>query len=440
MKANTLEWQIVHASVRGKSHMDRGLPNQDALHLAVSADQTCFSLAISDGAGSAQFAEEGAKHFAHSIGDKLLALVHDVNERRLDGGSRNLIGDQILHIISTARQELDPRGTALRDYASNLMALAMGPHWGVRVHLGDAVMIKSRFEKLKDDSVDYFADTQMTAQDRSEYANETHFLTQHDWARHLVWDSIDPNGSEDMFALMTDGAGDIALSNTPNSSERRIFRGFFSPLVTQVLHADPVARNQVVHDALASPQTFRITGDDKTLALVLKRRCWPKGDAPSGIQPIAIQGSKPEIERPLATSLTSEPPETQTQAQATNIALPPLTSSDSAKVRATKAKLSRTYWGALCLTFGLAVGLLSWPVYQWGSERIGARSAAPALEAAQADEKHLPAVQAAPSGQLPPSQAVATTSSEHSPDSALSPPTSTLPASPALPELQPKGD
>lgn len=402
MSFQTSQWQIAQASVRGKSHIDAGLPNQDALHLAISPDQTCFSLAISDGAGSARFAEEGARHFSRCIGDRLLALVHDANESRLDGSSRNRIGDQILHIIATARQELDPRGTHLRDYACNLMAVAMGPQWGLRVHLGDAVLLKSRFVIQPDRRVDYFADTQMTEQDRSEYANETHFLTQHDWTRHLIWDFLDPAGPEDMYALMTDGAGDIALANIANSTERRIFRGFFAPLIAQVLHAEPQERDQVIRDALASSSTFRLTGDDKTLALIMRKRCWDHVNMSPVIQD--QRGRLPEPSTLAATSAPKQDPSpspaaTPCDPPAANRPTTPTTASGAALPHNTpplsslQARRIRAYSSLMGLALGLFIGLAAWPAYQaasahWPTGAVAAQQAPapPALHKAAKPE------------------------------------------------------
>ena len=384
MNAPTTEWQIAYASVRGKSHFDSGLPNQDALHLAVSPDQSCFSLTLSDGAGSARYAEEGSRHFARAIGDKLLELVHGASDLR----SRNQIGDRVLCIITSARQALDPSGTQLRDYASNLMAVAMGPHWGLRVHLGDAVLLKSRFAARNDGFVDYFANTQMTEQDRSEYANETHFLTQPDWTKHLVWDFLDPNGPEDMFALMTDGAGDIALSNLPNGAGRRIFRGFFAPLIAQVLRAAPASRNQVIQEALSNPATYRLTGDDKTMALILRKRCWSyAGSAP------VLSDTAPA---PTTQTPSPSPPETSTSKERTTPAAPDTTQPLSTEPDATNVPALASHptpaqlrykktdwirWSSAGLALGLILDTAASSAYQLGrAHYLGLRASHAAQE------------------------------------------------------------
>lgn len=289
MNKNTGDWFIAHASVQGKSHMDGGIPNQDAIHVVSKPGNGCFAIAISDGAGSAKRSQEGSAHFAHFVAEKLYELVCAAHDGRLESGNRNLIGDWVIALISEARIALDPNLSNLRDFHCNLMAMAMGPQWGIRVHLGDAVLLKSAF-RTNGKQVDYFLNTLMTAQERSEYANETHFVTEPDWSKHFQWDLLDPKSGDDMYALMTDGAADIALGNIPGSSERKVFRQFFGPLVSNVLSVDESAANQQIANALANPQTYRLTGDDKTLALVIRRSTKKY----AALDPV-IEDAKPEV-------------------------------------------------------------------------------------------------------------------------------------------------
>ena len=264
-------WVLARASVRGKSHIDGEIVNQDAMHVASRTGEPCFAVAISDGAGSAKRADEGSQHFSRLIAEGLQQMAMHVHLGKLQGGSHNLVADQINRLVADARASLDVGSDSLRYFHCNLMALALGPKWGVMVYLGDAVMLKSRFER-SGEKVDFFVDAGMTAQDRTEYANETHFITEADWTKHLMWNFIDPNGPDDLYALMTDGAADIALGNVPGSGQRRVNRGFFAPLLSMVLGAgDDAERNLIVNSALEDRQTYRITGDDKTMLLVIRR-------------------------------------------------------------------------------------------------------------------------------------------------------------------------
>jgi hypothetical protein len=393
MTTSTPEWLFAHASVRGKSHIDAGIPNQDALHLATSPDKRSFSLVISDGAGSARYAEEGARHFSRFIGNKLLELTMELSEQPTIRLDKNAVGDSIIQIVAAARQALDLRGAQLRDYACNLVALSVGPNVALRVHLGDAVLMKSSFVHRPDQTVDYFVDTRMTAQERSEYANETHFLTQSDWTRHLFWDFLDPNGPEDMYVLMSDGAADIALSNVPGSDERRVFRGFFSPLIARVLEASPSDQGRVIEDALANPKTFIITGDDKTMAVIIRAR----GKNWSGFSPY-MKDSSPAL--PAAPPPAVQPPPTVTAPVTIPVATPttapvtaPIAAPANSSIKAPKTQIpnaapsrslppvrrpDRLSWHftsiALGALFGLTLGVSALPAYHW----VQAKRQAPA--------------------------------------------------------------
>lgn len=271
MASMTKDWVIARASVQGKSHVDGGIVNQDAMALVNPPGDDCFAVAISDGAGSAKRADEGSQHFSREIARGLHKLVSAVHRREVAGNSQNTIADHIQQLITDARKSLNVGDSTLRDFHCNLMALAIGPEWGVMVYLGDAVMLKSAFASSAK-GADFFVNASMSLQDRAEYANETHFVTEPDWPKHLVWNFVDPKGQDDFFALMTDGAADIALGPVPGSTEKEVSRPFFAPLVSMVMTAPAEdERNRVIYDALASPQTYKLTGDDKTMVLVIRR-------------------------------------------------------------------------------------------------------------------------------------------------------------------------
>lgn len=306
MPSMTNEWVIAKASVQGKSHVDGGIVNQDAMCMHSPPGDTCFSIAISDGAGSAKRADEGSQHFSREIAHGLHKLVTGVHRKEIAGNSQNAVTDCIQQIIADARRSLHVGTSSLRDFHCNLMALAMGPTWGVVVYLGDAVMLKSGFVSSAK-GADFFVNASMSVQDRSEYANETHFLTEPDWSKHLEFRIVDPNGADDFFALMTDGAADIALRPVPGSTQKRVDRAFFAPLVSMVMTAPGEAeRNMVIKDALASPKTYKLTGDDKTMALVIRRSKLSLG----ALEPV-VEDQNPLDETGTATQqVTISPPKT----------------------------------------------------------------------------------------------------------------------------------
>lgn len=426
MSNSTGDWFVAHASVRGKSHIDGGIPNQDAIQVVSQAGSECFAIAVSDGAGSAKRAEEGSAHFSRYVSQRLFELASDAHGGRISAGSRNLVNDRIIGILTEARVALDPSLTGLRDFHCNLMAIAIGPKWGIRVHLGDAVLLKSSFQATPKEQVDYFVNTRMTAQERTEYANETHFVTQDDWTKHLLWDFLDPNGPEDMYALMTDGAADIALGNIPGSSERKVFRPFFAPLVANVLSVSETERGHQIEQALASPQTFRLTGDDKTLALVIRQ----SAKKYASLEPLMEDSSSDA--KPPTTPVPTTPPATATATQAaaapapaspipnvaqaksahqpgskpvpptsTGSSQPPSTSkqAQAAKAYAAHAPTKTTLLGG-GIVLGLLLGLLALPTFHWIEARALPKPPATVPGPAEGIEEPKTTANAAPAAEV----------------------------------------
>ncbi len=231
------------------------------------------------------------------------------------------------------------------------------------------------------------------ASSRSEYANETHFITQSDWTKHLQWDFLDPAGADDMYALMTDGAADVALGNVPGTADRKVFRRFFAPLVANVLAVNESEGSNQIADALASPLTYRLTGDDKTLALVIRRSTKKYSaleplieDAPSKPSGLTAPVHKPSsAEVPASPSIPHGRIEETTQpssaisANKSGAATTPYTPGARAvKAYANTAAPPSTAKASLLgggLLVGLLLGLLAWPTYEWAGALITAKAA-----------------------------------------------------------------
>jgi len=283
------QWTVVRASVRGKAHIDNGTPNQDAEHVIVSPDCTRVAAAVCDGAGTAPRAEDGARHFASRICARLYELGEKVARREVGASNRNQLTDEVFGLVQAVRTELDPDGSHLAEYHCTLVAILITPELRLFLKLGDSLLLKTRFADTVDGKVDFFVDLAMTQQERSDYANETHFVTQPEWRDHLVRDTIPLDSPDMMYALMTDGAGDIALQGQAAAGQKRVYRGFFGNLLANILALPMHDRDVALHAALEHRATHRLTGDDKTVVLLLR------SDA------LAYAGREPLLEEPLAT-------------------------------------------------------------------------------------------------------------------------------------------
>ena len=68
-------WVTASASVIGSSHVATGVPCQDACVIKTTKADEWVVIVVSDGAGTASRAEEGARHVVKFFSEELLKLV-----------------------------------------------------------------------------------------------------------------------------------------------------------------------------------------------------------------------------------------------------------------------------------------------------------------------------------------------------------------------------
>lgn len=257
-------WLLSAASVRGKSHIDADLPNQDSVHVETSETGDVVCAVVSDGAGSAPRSGKGSAVTARHIA----ACLRDFGVSRL--GGHTTAEDVRLAVersIEDVRETLASEGAPLSHFHSTCVLWLSLPTAAYVAQIGDSIAISTCFQVAGEagDEVDFFPEGLHTLHepDRGEYANETHFLTECDWRAHLRVAEVDSKA--DAVLLMTDGAMDVALVRG------RVFRGFLSNLVGKLLTVcEPPVRDQSVEAWLGAPQTYPLTGDDKTLFVAIR--------------------------------------------------------------------------------------------------------------------------------------------------------------------------
>lgn len=301
------DWLLVDASVRGKGHIDAGLPNQDAIAIATSRDGKIVAAVVSDGAGTASKAEVGSRAAADRMAPWLLKIGQQIHAGQIHA---SMARDHLLEGIVALRRHLDPSGMSLRDYHCTLVGCLLTPSGGFVCQIGDSIAVAARFALLgdgSDDPVDFFPDDgcRRYEPERGEYSNETHFITETDWEKHL---RITPlPDSFDAIVLMTDGAMDVV------TLRGRIFRGFMSNLFGRILRmSDRHQRNELLHGWLADKQTYGVTGDDKTLFVAIRA-----SSQPLARRPVFVEPGKPELAQSIASAQglgdsTAEPEATPT--------------------------------------------------------------------------------------------------------------------------------
>ena len=266
-------WQVYGASSIGKSHIDSNLPNQDSIYLQKT--EHGMVAVVCDGAGSAKFSQAGAAFFSQAIAQMLLGLSVScsvsINGIALDLGQ---LTQQIIEQLSQIRLDLQsqlPAESSLRDYHTTFTGLLIhSNHQAILVQIGDSPLITSQFV-VRHPHIDYFTNLQVYGDDsKNEYVNETHFITQDNWQSFLRVESIDLS-QVDCLALMSDGCADLVFEGA--SITPKIYRPFFGNLLFNLTQSQSSQQGSaIIEQALGNPATYRLTGDDKSLVVLLKHQ------------------------------------------------------------------------------------------------------------------------------------------------------------------------
>ena len=274
-------WQVYGASSIGKSHIDSNLPNQDSIYLQKT--EHGMVAVVCDGAGSAKFSQAGAAFFSQSIGKMLLSLGVGLNVSRsvsIGVSHRGIAVDlvqvkqQIIEQLSQIRLDLQsqlPAESSLRDYHTTFTGLLIhSNHQALLVQIGDSPLITSQFV-VRHPHIDYFTNLQVYGDDsKNEYVNETHFITQDNWQSFLRVEPIDLS-QVDCLALMSDGCADLVFEGA--SVTPKIYRPFFGNLLFNLTQSQSSQQGSaIIEQALGNPATYRLTGDDKSLVVLLKNQ------------------------------------------------------------------------------------------------------------------------------------------------------------------------
>lgn len=266
-------WQVYGASSIGKSHIDSSLPNQDSIYLQKTQDG--IAAVVCDGAGSAKFSQAGAAFFSQSIGKMLLSL--GVSRSVSSSGITLDLGQltqQIIEQLSQIRLDLQsqlPAESSLRDYHTTFTGLLIhSNHQALLVQIGDSPLTTSQFV-VRHPHIDYFTNLQVYGDDsKNEYVNETHFITQDNWQSFLRVEPIDLS-QVDCLALMSDGCADLVFEGA--SVTPKIYRPFFGNLLFNLTQSQSSQQGSaIIEQALGNPATYRLTGDDKSLVVLLKNQ------------------------------------------------------------------------------------------------------------------------------------------------------------------------
>lgn len=254
---------MVFASVAGTSHARLALPCQDASTsevLLTTTGEAVLVALVSDGAGSAPRADEGARVACEIT----LRCVRDL---LASGGSvgditREQAAAWILQLQSEIGSRADAEDLRPRDFACTLLAAVVGADHAAFFQVGDGGIVVSTPEEGDEYGWVFWPES-------GEYENVTFFVTEPQATERLQHDLI--RRPIDEVSLFSDGLQRLLL----HYQTRTAHAPFFRSMLGTVRHADEAKLSTLgegLSAYLTSPAVNERTDDDKTLILATRRR------------------------------------------------------------------------------------------------------------------------------------------------------------------------
>jgi len=245
-------WQVVSASVTGKSHEKQNIPCQDAQgYKRLSNNQLIF--AVADGAGSAKLADLGA-----NIAVKIALFTLEKQINSVDIDIKNIAWEDYLKdALNAAKIAIEAESiiqeTEVRELATTLIIGIATPELVAVAQVGDGAMV------VEDKTGNIL---ELTIPTRGEYLNETVFLIAPNAVENAqinLW-----LGQPKYLAAFSDGLQMLALK----MPEGKPHHPFFSPLFkfVETITDETDAQEQLM-GFLRSPRLTQRTDDDLTLIL-----------------------------------------------------------------------------------------------------------------------------------------------------------------------------
>jgi Protein phosphatase 2C len=251
-----MAFRVFAAKAMGKSHIDAGIPCQDAFAFELIDD--VLIAAVCDGAGSAVMSHVGSQTAATHVVNYLAALCRSGHALALMNAEifKSEIEKSVFEIRSLLQALAVTENTVLNDYAATLVGVVATRGGGYFFHIGDGLAILQT-------TVDQNYHTVISLPENGEYANETYFITGTEWQAHLRITAL--ASAVDVLALMSDGAAPFVMNKTNTD----FFRPFIDP-VTHYLQSVPEQEGSAaLFGTLADERTYQITSDDKALLIAL---------------------------------------------------------------------------------------------------------------------------------------------------------------------------
>ena len=215
-------WLHSGAAVVGQSHSATATPCQDKFKVQTSNDGNWLAIAVCDGAGSAEFAEQGATITSAHFCQELIKLSNELSTRP----PGEWINDFVIDCVIRVREQLrkSAQSDDIRKYHCTLVAALIGHSGGFSIHIGDGAILGGSFSKPSvTGEIELNTNFVISMPENGEYSNETFFITEGNWVKHL---RITPLPALDWLIACTDGGASLVLDH-----ENFVKPNFLAPFI-----------------------------------------------------------------------------------------------------------------------------------------------------------------------------------------------------------------
>jgi serine/threonine protein phosphatase PrpC len=247
MSRDDNQWKGIARTAIGSSHKITGMPCQDVAEWRTNGDIAFAALA--DGAGSARYAESGAKVAVSTA----LKILQDHVEKNPDE-IETIFTNFLEKIINELKEVAQLQKCEIQDLACTLNVVVLAPDWIAMAQVGDGFIVYG----CEGEFIIPFKP------DKGEYANETTFIT----SSNATIMEAKINKKIDFVCISSDGLYDVSTSKTDNIP----YSPFFTPLVQFMkVTEDPEKDDEYLTRFLHSERLARYTDDDKSIILITRK-------------------------------------------------------------------------------------------------------------------------------------------------------------------------
>jgi len=244
-------WKAVTSKAKGIAHEKNQTPYQDYGDF-FKTNENILIAALSDGMGSAKYADIGAK----TAVEKALSFLNErhLSEKLNKDQAEKLFSDLLKEIQQTLEQQAHERKANLKDFNCTLLIVVATPKWLMGMQVGDGFIVVQQEEK------DFY--DLLFQPCKGEYANATVPITSPQAIQDMQVDVLETHYN--FICVSTDGLEQAALKFGRNY-EATAHTDFFTPFQQLLRTEEEGICKKEIDEWIDSEEVKDKSDDDKTV-------------------------------------------------------------------------------------------------------------------------------------------------------------------------------